>query len=402
MSFAFETPQQIWLEISSESQAEAWRHSQAFSTPGSRRNAYLNHLCLEAFLPLLQAEYGTDSSVWPQVDRLPSFWEVVNGFAITWNGVRLALIPTQDIDASELRTPQEWVDIPGWAADYYLAAQVNPDEGWVRIWGYTTHQQLKTYSRYDANDRTYCLDAYDLVSDLNGFWVVRQLCPDEVTRAAIAPLPGLSIAQAERLLHRLSNPSIVMPRLAAPFELWGALLERDDWRQRLCQQRQTSRPEARQPNRQSKPERVNLSQWFQTIFDSHWQSLDSLFGPQAQLAFSLRLLSSSTPADVSRAKRIYLETPELSQTLALVLGLNAETDGRIGIRFQLYPTGDDAYLPANLKLTLLSTSGEILQSVQTREQDNYIQLKRFKCLPGKRFSLQVSSGDVCLTEAFVS
>jgi len=25
--------------------------------------------------------------------------------------------------------PQEWVDIPEWAADYYLAVQVNPDSG---------------------------------------------------------------------------------------------------------------------------------------------------------------------------------------------------------------------------------------------------------------------------------
>lgn len=402
MSVAFGTPQQIWVEISPESQVEAWRQSQSFSTPGSRRNAYLNRLCLGSLLPLLQAEYEPNSSVWPQIDALPSFWEVVNGVAINLNGVRLGLIPSQDIDTSELRVPQEWVDIPSWAADYYLAAQVNPDDGWVQIWGYTTHQQLKACGSYDANDRTYCLDAYDLVQDLNGFWVVRQLCPHEETRAAVAPLPDVSIPQAERLLQRLAAPSSMIPRLAVPFEIWGALLERDDWRRRLLQQRQTSFLDESQRTRRPTPAPVNLSQWFQTIFDTGWESLETLFGPQAQGAFSLRLPSISKPADVRRAKRINLETPDSSQTLALILELNSEPDGRIGIRTQLYPTGDNAYLPANLQLALLSTSGESLQSVQTREQDNYIQLRRFKCKPGKRFNLQVSLGDVSLKEEFVS
>ena len=402
MSFAFETPQQIWVEISPESQAEAWRQSQSFSTPGSRRNAYLNHLCLGAVLPLLQSEYASNSLVWPQVDALPSVWELVNGVAINLNGVRLALIPSQDIDTSELRAPQEWVDIPGWAADYYLAVQVNPDDRWVQIWGYTTHHHLKTCGSYDAHDHTYCLDAYDLVQDLNGLWVVRQLCPDEVTRAEIAPLPEVSATQAERLLQRLQNPSLILPRLAIPFELWGALLEREDWRRRLSQQRQASQREETQSEPQSSPQPAPLSQWFQTIFDSSWQSLESLFEPQAQLAFSLRQSSTSTPADVRRAKQIYLETLEVSQALALVLGLNTEPDGRIGIRIQLHPVGDQAYLPASLTLTLRSTSGDTLQSVQTREQDNYIRLKRFKCLPGKQFSVEISLGEVRLTEEFVS
>ena len=400
MSFAFETPQQIWLEISPESQAEAWRQSQSFSTPGSRRNAYLNHLCLRAFLPLLRAEYDPNSAVWPQADALSSVWDVVNGFAINLNGVRLALIPTQDIDTSELRAPQEWVDIPSWAANYYLAAQVNPDDRWVQIWGYTTHHHLKTHSSYDPNDRTYCLDAYDLVQDLNGLWVVRQLCPDEVTRAEITQLPEVSSAQAENLLQRLKHPSIVIPRLAIPFELWGSLLERDDWRQRLCQQRQAGHRKDSQPERPSKLALVNLSQWFQSIFDANWQSPESLFGPPP-LASIPRNPPHSTPI-VRRAKRIYLETPELSQTLALIIELNAETDGRLGIRVQLHPTGQEAYLPANLTLALRSTLGETLQSVQTRDQDNYIRLKRFKCEPGKRFSLQISLGEVKLTEAFIS
>ncbi|PSO81051.1 MAG: hypothetical protein BRC41_15925 [Cyanobacteria bacterium QH_9_48_43] len=50
---------------------------------------------------------------------LPSFWEVVNGTAIALSGVRLVLIPSEAADLSELRVPQEWVDIPSWGGDYY-------------------------------------------------------------------------------------------------------------------------------------------------------------------------------------------------------------------------------------------------------------------------------------------
>ena len=89
---------------------------------------------------------------------------------------------------------------------------------------------------YDASDRTYCLDGDDLIKDINVLWVARQLCPDEQTRAAIAPIPTLTTAQAENLISRLGSSDIVTPRLAVPFELWGALLEHGGWRQRLYQQ----------------------------------------------------------------------------------------------------------------------------------------------------------------------
>lgn len=228
---------QVCLEIPQTAQDEAWRQSQSFSTASSQWNAYLNQICLNAILPWLQDEYSPQAAAWPNAAVLPSFWEVVNGTAIALDAARFAVIPIETIDLSELRVPQEWVDIPGWAADYYLAAQVNPDERWVRIAGYCTHQQLKADGSYDASDRTYYLDEDNLTKDLNVLWVARQLCPDEPTKSAISPLPALPLAQAENLLQRLGNSDVVTPRLAVPFELWGALLEHGAWRQRLYQLR---------------------------------------------------------------------------------------------------------------------------------------------------------------------
>ncbi|MBV9386644.1 MAG: DUF1822 family protein, partial [Chroococcidiopsidaceae cyanobacterium CP_BM_ER_R8_30] len=154
---AFADPTQLWLEVSQTTQANAWQQSQSFRAPNCRWNTYLNLSCLNTFLPWLREEYEPGAAPWPNLAALPSFWGVVNGTAITLGTKRLVLVPTETIDLSELRVPQEWVDIPSWVADYYIAAQVNPDDGWVRIWGYTTHQQLKTSGSYDSGDRTYCL-----------------------------------------------------------------------------------------------------------------------------------------------------------------------------------------------------------------------------------------------------
>ncbi|NJR65572.1 MAG: DUF1822 family protein [Leptolyngbyaceae cyanobacterium CRU_2_3] len=223
----------LYLEIP-ESALEP--QNQAFSSPGAAWQARLNQMSLEAILPWLQEERA--AQVWPSVAVLPSFWEVANGTAIECEGMRLVLLPSTAIDLQELRVPQEWVDIPHWSADYYLAVQVNPDAGWIKIWGYTTHHSLKTKGTHHDSDRTYSLDEDDLIQDLNVLWIARQLCPEEPLRADVADIPALLLPQAENLLERLGNPEIVFPRLAVPFQLWAALLEHGGWRQRLYERRQ--------------------------------------------------------------------------------------------------------------------------------------------------------------------
>jgi hypothetical protein len=227
---------EIWLEISAQEQNQAWENSQSFSLPSSRWNAYLNQICLTTVLPWLQEEYAPKAKVWPNNAALPSFWEVVNGTAIVLDNTRFVLIPSEAIDQSELRVPQEWVDIPSWVADYYLAVQVNPDERCVVIWGYATHEQLKQ-GFYDVSDRTYSLPQKKLILDLNVLWVARQLAREEITRAEVTFSTSLSLVQTENLLQRLGNPAIIEPRLAVPFELWGYLLEHGGIRQQLYSRR---------------------------------------------------------------------------------------------------------------------------------------------------------------------
>ena len=52
----------------------------------------------------------------------------------------------------------------------------------------------------------------------------------------------------------------------------------------------------------------------------------------------------------------------------------SSTEEQFAIRVQLHPLNNE-YLPANIKLVLLSEAVEIIQEVQSRLQDNYVQLK---------------------------
>ncbi|MBD2101054.1 DUF1822 family protein [Leptolyngbya sp. FACHB-261] len=352
-------PSQLGLELPDDLQEQAWQQSQRLSAASDRWNAYINSLCLNAFLPWLQ-EQVPEATVWPGSRALASIWQFTTGTAITLSasrvlpfvqapsahpsGERLVLIPSESIDMSELRVPQEWVDIPEWAADYYLFCSVSPDDGWMQVRGYTTHHQLKTLGNYDAADRTYSLDADALIADLNVLLIARQRCPEEVTRAAIAPLPVLPLAQAENLLQRLGNPSLALPRLAVPFTLWGALIAHGGWRQRLHERRQGLQ------------EQWSILQWLQAGVSelaelSGWGRAELQANPLGS-----RGAAQATPLTVlSRSLVIAGEPYELS-----VL----QGDSVQAWRFELRASSLGGRIPSGFKLRLLT---EDLQGFENNE-----------------------------------
>jgi transcriptional regulator with XRE-family HTH domain len=141
---------------------------------------------------------------------------------------------------------------------------------------------------------------------------------------------------------------------------------------------------------------ISLNRWLQEVFEEDWQTVEDIFGStEANLAFKLR--SADFLGEIRRAKPIALGV----QLVALVVALTPEVDRRVGISMQLHPASGETYLPPNLKLVLLSQSGTNLQEVQSRSQDNYIQLKRFKLPQGKGFSVQVALDDVNVLENFI-
>jgi hypothetical protein len=267
-------PNQIVLDLSPQEIQAAWESGHQFSTDIGRWNAYLNGICLNPIISWLQEESGIEPQIFPSPTEAINLWESINGTAISIEKTRIVIIPSEAIDTEEFCVPQEWVDIPNWTANYYLAVQVSPDDGYLRVWGYATHQQLKNSGIYDEVDRTYSLERADVIEDLNVMWVARQLCPDE--KVEVELLPILSQNQAETILAQLSQYPLNSLRLKLPFTQWGALLTQDSWRQQLWGQREATMA-INTPTTVAR-NLTNLSNWFDNFFETGWQTIAEFVG----------------------------------------------------------------------------------------------------------------------------
>ena len=400
MTYAFADPMQLWLDISPSIQTISWQHAQAVQASSSRWQIYINQLCLRTVLAWLKLEQDIDARPWPLAEASPASWELVSGSAVTIDDKKIVLIPQDGVGHDEIEISQEWIDIPDWEADYYLAIQINVEEGWIECWGYATHQQVKASSEYDAMERMYSLSSEYLVPDLNALWATLEFCPSAETKAALEPLPELSKAQAEDLVVRLSEASF--PRLSVPFDRWGALLANETWRQQLWERRLTTLSGSNQASR-----RFSLSQYLQEmqsavsqgtelVLSAGWQSVETVFGAQSQqMAFSFR---EEEQLSGKQAKVIQLD----QVSVRLVMLWQSEPDGRLAIRAQLYPDEGSLYLSPNVAFSLVSEQDEVLQSIRSEVENNYIQLPLFRCPSEYAFGILVQLDDSTVTERFVT
>ncbi|WP_413165346.1 DUF1822 family protein [Capilliphycus salinus ALCB114379] len=171
--------------------------------------------------------------------------------------------------------------------------------------------------------------------------------------------------------------------------------------------------------RQSKPVKsaVNLSEWLHnklqnTILDG-WQSVEALLGLDRALALGYRGANlrnkstvdsptSSSPQDSIRgAKLIDLGEGTGEPTVILLVAVTPETDAEMGIRVQIHPACGMNYLPENIKLSLLSETGEILREIPSRRLDNFIQLPYFRGLAGEQFTVKAAYKNNQITEDFI-
>ncbi len=152
---------------------------------------------------------------------------------------------------------------------------------------------------------------------------------------------------------------------------------------------------------------VNMSNWFQDIVDSGWQTLESFLSNQERtLAFRFATASRYRSGEpdtiekkVERVKLIELGG-ELKTPLALMINVELERNQRRDILFQLYPTSQEPYLPPGVKLIILDETGDVFLEAQARNADNWIQLQ-FRGEALERFSVKIALGDASVTEEFV-
>ncbi len=337
----------LWLEITEAQLQSSWNYAQFITNSLARQQVYLNHLSLTVFLPWLKSEiveYSFNSvKIFPSKATLPTIWSLVNGTAINLDSKRIVLIPSEDFDTEELRIPQEWIDIPGWVADYYLAVQVDAESGWLRIWGYATHQQVKNTGSYVSRDRSYSLTEIDLEDNLNILLLSEEIFPERITRSEVSPLPSLSLIQAHNLIQRLGNPTVIFPRRSVPFSTWGTLLQHGGWRQKLYR------------SREGLPELLSVQQWLQQGIDDLTQQLG---WRKSQLQTGLARDSQEIEAEryISRQLTIVNQVYELR-----VIPEDIETNVW---RFELQSLEIGGLIPEGFRLRLLTEDLEEFEDNQ--------------------------------------
>jgi Protein of unknown function (DUF1822) len=335
--------QRLYLEIPQTSDTAEIVDNQLYSTSGAKQRALINQQCLDGFLCWLREDIYLNPKIYPNTLALPSFWEVLNGTAITVDNLRLVLIPTLAMDGEELRVFQEWIDIPELVGDYYFAIQVNPDENWMRILGYATHLQLKTTGVYDPRDRSYCLETENLIPDINVLWISRQYTQEKL-RAEVSPLTPLPKAQADNLLQRLGNPNINFTRLEVPFIQWGGLFTHGGWRQKLYELRQGIK------------QQQSISQWLDNGISSlaqqwGWEERRFISTPSGMRSQELAILGFSRQLEIA------------NNNYELRVFPHGNPESQIW-RFELRCLSPDNQIPMGFKLILLT---EDLQSFENNQ-----------------------------------
>lgn len=405
-------PDQLLLEFTQQERDQAWQQiqSQNYINVTARWHTYLNYLCLSILINYLNKEqnFNCQPTVWQQDDLL-NFWQIVTGTAIELNHQRLIIIPHEEKNHSELQVPREWVDIPDWAGDYYLGVEINLEQCWMRVWGYTTYEQLRAQSKYNLVDETYSLVAEELIEELTTLWTMIELewnyqsklkslgSGQYVHCQNILPLctTFLSANNATTLLAKLKRGDRGWLRLNLPFEEWAAIITDNRWRQRLYRQYKLMETS------QLSTSTINLSQWLQGKFTLGWQPFTEFIRSTTGIpAYALRSFPESIPTTVEGVKLLDLGMQLGDLSVALLIGMTPEQDDKIGVRVQLHPASEKNHLPTNIKLALLNQSGDTLQEFEARNQDELIQLKRFTCPRKKRFLIRVALNSYSITEEF--
>lgn len=377
MSILFDNPVQPILKMPAD--LEKWHRSETIADSATRWQIYLHQLASTPLITWFQAEFDCLVRLWPYVEPL-DIWHASNGIGLQLGESRIVVILSETIDAAEISVPQEWVDLPDWSADYYIAAYVDVDEDRLALWGYTTREQLKSQGTYRASDRTYGLNDANMVQDFSAFWVAQQMAQPATIQAE--PLTNLSTAEAENLIQSIAK--LPEPRLALPFDQWAALFANGCWRQQLYRQRYSPTP-------------VSIQDWLDHIFEQGWQSTDTLLPQSAATRF--RSAATST-AVLTCGKKIFLNTSP--DDLLLMFSVDIEANKRRNIRIQLYPSSE-SLLPSDVVLALeLSETGELLKTVKAGSRDNFIQIPPFRCSAGQRLRVHIQLDNSICQEDFIS
>jgi len=143
---------------------------------------------------------------------------------------------------------------------------------------------------------------------------------------------------------------------------------------------------------QGKPEAIQaLINLLRTTEDDEtlWTAVESLW----------QIDPGNPAAGVRRVRLLDLGLQIGGQTVALAVAMIRKSNQQVGVMLRVYPTGDEPYVPENLKLVLSDDSRRTYE-VSARRSDLYVQLK-FNGRPGESFSVQISLEATSMAEDFL-
>lgn len=446
MSLTLEALENIYCEniliaISEENLKQALEESKIYANQTGKNYAYINSLIKNCFTKWMQENLDLGNEI---ITTNPvQNWTFVNGSSITFKNKKLVLIPSECISLDELIIPQEWVDIPNWAGDYYLPVQVNLEENYLHFWSYISRQTLKEKAEYNATFHNYFVQKKDLISDLDSLWIALDLCEE---KGEIESLNTLTESQAQELIKIYSQPSPYSPRLKGNFKEWMSLLNNEIYLQKLYLETQ---------NPIDLRIVTKLSDWLKGIVTKGWQNLDELliqpklvpvpmamnvFQPLVNIEYLFIKSNLSYPENLdSEAKLIYLientskesirweaieslskinaENPlcgvkkikDLSEyfpsnKIALMVGFLPKSNNKIAVLLRVYSHNNESTLPPDLCLQILNETDQLIPrgEVIARKQplDNYIQLF-FTAKQGDNFKARITLNEISRIEQFM-
>lgn len=309
---------------------------------------YLNALALLGFEQWLQKRASSHF-----IDRTQCINQIGAVYNLKINEFKLNLIVKEHVLDEIAEISKEAVKQPDVAAHFTVLLEVSEEQQRLMIRGFLRYDRLMNY----------CSQASD--NPQNDYY--------QITLSAFDPEPNHLLLYCDFL----EPASIPLPVIST---------EHSATPDAISETTLTSFQETR----------IQLRQWLQGIFAAEWHAIDGLFRPEVHLASSLR----NQIEGAKRGKLIDIGMEFQGQRAVLLVNVTEEADKKLSVLVQLHPTGEERYLLPQLKLTLLSQTGEKLQEVRSRTQDNYIQLKSFKGQSGIHFSIVVSLGDLCLRENF--
>jgi hypothetical protein len=338
----------LWLEPNQFEQARRLT-SPSVSELGQWQ-MYLNALALLGFEQWLHKHASTHS-----VDRTQCLNDVGAIYNLKIDKFKLTLIAKEHVLDELAEIPRTALSQPERAAHFYVLLEISEEQEQMTIRGFLRYDRLMHHlsqtNQQGLQDGYYQIPLSVFDPDPNH---LLYYC-DFLDPAAI-PLPAISTARGETLETAFFQET-----------------------------------------------RIKLGQWLQGVVAEGWQAIDDLINPEAQLALSLR--NQGTGA--KRGKLIDLGIQLQGQSTVLLLNITEDAGENLSVLVQLHPllvklhpVGQNRYLPPHITLTLLSQSGEMLQEVCSRIQDNYIQLKSFKGRSGTPFSIIIRHDDFSLCEDF--